>query len=320
VDVVVLGRRDDPAADPNAKDAALPPLLAVEGQGQSLLRLDVHLGAGPLVLAPGAGDRDEEVKGLDARIERFRLQMAGAPQRRQQLEAKIRELEERKRAVLAAAPAKPASGTTWAEASFVPLSKEVGADADAQKLVDAYDQKVTELNLAEAQRQPESCPPPERGEPAFVGAAACAKCHQDATEFWTETKHSRAYDTLVHVNKQFSLDCIQCHVTGWQQPGGVCRIDRTQVGGPGVKGRGVGRRDVQCEDCHGPGSAHVRDAEGGFIRREVPASFCIRCHEAANSPHFDDAKYRPYIVGPGHGQPLAKGQDPRPRPGGPHHE
>jgi len=320
VDVVVLGRRDDPAADPNAKDSGLPPLLAVEGHGQSLLRLDVHLGSGPVALAPSQEDRDQEVKGLDARIERFRLQLADAPQRREQLEAKIRELEERKRALLSAPPQAPPPGSTWAQATFVPLAKEVGADPDAQKLVDAYDQKVTELNLAEAQRQPESCPPPAPGEPAFAGVAACAKCHPEAAEFWTETKHAGAYDKLVHVNKQFSLDCVQCHVTGWQQPGGVCRIDRPQVGGPGFKGKGIGRRDVQCENCHGAGSEHVKDPYAGPVRREVPASFCVRCHEAANSPHFDDAKYRPYIVGPGHGQPLAKGQQPKPRHGGPHHE
>jgi len=320
VDVVVLGRRDDPAADPNAKDPGLPPLLAVEGNGQSLLRLDVHLGDGPLSLAPTAEDRGQELKGLDARIERFRLQLAAAPQRREQLQAKIRELEERKRALLAAPLPQPAPGTKWAQATFVPLTKELGADADAQKLVDAYDQKVTELNLAEARRQPESCPPPAPGERSFVGVNGCARCHEDATAFWTETKHARAYQTLVTVKKQFSLDCIQCHVTGWQQPTGVCRIDRTQVGGPGVDGRGVGRQDVQCENCHGPGSEHVKDGTGAFIQLQVPASSCIRCHEAANSPHFDDAKYRPYIVGPGHGQPLAKGEKPRPRPGGPHHE
>jgi len=320
VDLVVLGRRDDPAADPNAKDPGLPPLLAVEGNGQSLLRLDVHLGEGPVALAPTAEDRDQEVKGLDARIERFRAQLAGAPQRRVQLEAKIAELEERKRAVLAAPPPQPAPGTSWAQATFVPLGKEAGADADAQRLVDAYDQKVTQLNLAEAQRQPESCPPPASDEPAFIGVAECAKCHEDAARFWSATKHAHAYDTLVQVKKQFSLDCIQCHVTGWQQPGGVCRIDRVQASGPGFDGKGVGRRDVQCENCHGPGSAHVKDATGGSIRREVPASFCMRCHEPANSPHFDDAKYRPYIVGPGHGLPLAKGEKARPQPGGPHHE
>src|SRR5207253_1251129 len=173
-----------------------------------------------------------------------------------------------------------------------------------------------ELNLAEARRQPEPCPPASRGELAYVGVAECARCHEDAAAFWTQTKHARAYHTLLTVKKQFSLDCITCHVTGWQQPGGVCRIDMTHLGGAGVDGRGAGRRDVQCEACHGPGSEHVKDPPE-HIRTEVPASWCMRCHEPANSPHFNDAKYRPFIVGPGHGAPLAKGQKPMPREGNP---
>lgn len=318
IDLVVLGSRDDPATDPNLKAVGPPPLLAVEGHGQSLLRVDVHLGRGPLVLAPSAADRDEELKALRARIERFRGQLeSSAPQRRAQIEAKIRELQERQRSVAQGAPAAPKPGTTWAEVSFVPLTKELGDDEAAQKLVAAYDDKVAELNLAEAKRQPESCPPPARGEPSFVGASKCVACHQDATRFWKETRHSHAYATLEAVKKQFSLDCIQCHVTGWQQPGGVCRIDSTEAGGPAVDGHGLGRRDVQCEACHGPGSAHVADGTGAFIRREVPAAFCMRCHEPANSPQFNDAKYRPFVVGPGHGAPLAGGQKPVPPPGTP---
>src|SRR5205814_916565 len=98
-------------------------------------------------VAPVPGAREQELKGLDARIQRFRLQLAAAPQRREQLQAKIRELEERKRAILAAPLPQPAPGSSWAQATFVPLTKDLGVDADAQKLVDAYDQKVTELNL-----------------------------------------------------------------------------------------------------------------------------------------------------------------------------
>ena len=59
----------------------------------------------------------------------------------------------------------------------------------------------------------ETCPAAAKGELAFVGAAACAKCHEDAAAFWTQTKHARAYRTLVTVEKQFSLDCVRCHVT-----------------------------------------------------------------------------------------------------------
>jgi hypothetical protein len=320
VDLVVLGRRDDPAADPNRKDPGLPPLLAVEGHGQSVLRVDVQLGQGALALVPTAADRDEEVKAIDVRIARFRAQATLAPQRREQIEAKVRELEERKKALAGAPIPRPAPGAASAQVALVPLTQQVGSDGDAEKLVDAYDQRVTQLNLSEARRQPESCPAAAKGELAFVGAAACAECHESAAAFWTQTKHARAYQTLVTVEKQFSLDCVRCHVTGWQQPGGVCRIDRTGFGGPGIGGKGVGRRDVQCEDCHGPGSDHVKDVAGAFIRREVPESACMRCHEAANSPHFDDARYRPFIVGPGHGKPLAKGEAPRPLPGGPPHD
>jgi nitrate reductase cytochrome c-type subunit len=301
VDLVVLGHRDDPAVDPDRKDPSLPPLLAVEGHGQSLLRVDVQLGTGPVALAPSGEDRQGEMKALDARIERFRAQIEQYPERKAQLEAKIAELEERKKS-LAGPPPPPPPGTSVATATFLPLTAEAGEDPEAKKLVEAYDEKVTELNLAEAKTQPPACPPPAKGEEAFLGVNACAGCHQAAVEFWKQTRHSHAYATLVTVKKQFSLDCIRCHVTGWQQPGGVCRIDRTEMGGKGIDGHGVGRRDVQCESCHGPGSEHVADPPE-HIRLQVTPPMCMRCHEAANSPHFDYAKYRPQIVGPGHGMP-----------------
>jgi hypothetical protein len=281
-------------------------LLAVEGHGQSLLRVDVHLGNGPLQMLPSEADKQGELKAIQVRIDRFRAQIELVPQRKDQLEAKIRELQDRQRALAAAPLPKPPPGSTWAEASFVPLTANVGADPAVQKLVDAYDEKVSEINLAEAKTQPEACPPAARGELSYVGSQKCAECHEAQAQFWQHTKHAAAYETLVKVRKQFSLDCIRCHVTGWQQAGGVCRIDRTAA-----------RKDVQCEACHGPGSEHVVDDTGGHIKGEVTATVCMRCHEAANSPHFDYLKYKPFIIGPGHGEPLARGQEPRPRPGAP---
>ena len=56
---------------------------------------------------------------------------------------------------------------------------------------------------------------------------------------------------------------------------------------------------------------HAKDPSG-HIATEVPATVCMRCHEAANSPHFDDGRYRPFIVGPGHGRPLRPGEKPHP--------
>src|SRR5260370_10923650 len=105
VDLMVVGRRDDPAVDPNRKVPGLPPLLAVEGHGQSLLRVDVRLGQGPVVLAPSPEDKTEEIDAVEARIERFKTQLQLYPERREQLAAKIRELEDRKKAI----PAAPAA-------------------------------------------------------------------------------------------------------------------------------------------------------------------------------------------------------------------
>jgi hypothetical protein len=314
VDLVVLGKLDDPASDANRKDNA--GLLAVEGHGQSLLRVDVKLGTGPLQLAPSQEDKQGDLELLDSRIARFKQQIENYPDRKPQLQSKIDELQARRDALAKAPLEQPAPGSTWAQARFIPLDSKIPSAEDAQQLVNAYDDRIAALNLAEAKLQPESCAPPGRGEPAYVGVAACAACHESEAKFWSQTRHAHAYNTLVEVKKQFSLDCIRCHVTGWQQPGGVCRIDRTAIGSPAAFGHGMGRQDVQCEDCHGPGGLHADDPSVR-MQSEVPAAWCMRCHEPANSPRFDDAKYRPYIIGPGHGEALAKGQDPKPRPGGP---
>jgi 2',3'-cyclic-nucleotide 2'-phosphodiesterase (5'-nucleotidase family) len=321
VDLVVLGRRDDPATDPDRVDPGPPPILAVEGLGQSLLRVDVKLPAGTpsgVHLAQGSAGKAAELKELDDRIARLRQQARTAPEEMRDLyAAKAREVEQR-RAQIASAHETVPPGAIVVEATFLPLTKDAGEDAAAKELVARYDADVAEMNLRLAKQQPETCPPPEAGEPAFTavsGPQGCASCHETEARFWVKTGHAHAYETLVLAHKQFSLDCVRCHVTGWQQPGGVCRIDRTAAGAPGFLGRGKGRQDVQCEMCHGPGSAHADDPTAP-IQAKVPVAVCVRCHEAANSPHFDDVRYRPYVIGPGHGDPLARGEEPHPRASG----
>ena len=320
VDMVVLGHLDDPATDPDRAEPGPPVLLSVEGHGQSLLRVDLKLPAGAskgVFLAQGEAGKEAELKELDDRIARMRQQARTAPQDMRPLYAdKVRELEQRRAQVASAQQAAPA-GALVVTPTFIGLGPQIGDEPDARALVAAYDDRVAEMNLRLAKEQPESCPAPRRGEPAFTGVSSagrvqgCAECHETAAKFWEKTGHSHAYDTLVSARKQFSLDCVRCHVTGWQQPGGVCRIDRTQVGGPGFDGRGKGRQDVQCEMCHGAGSEHAKDPPG-HIATQVPSTVCVRCHEAENSPHFEDARYRPFIVGPGHGAPLKPGETPHP--------
>lgn len=329
VDLVLLGHRADPAVDADLVVPGAPPLLAVEGHGQSLLRVDVRLTEGPpsapLFLSRGAEGKAQELKALDERIARYVERAQGAAaELKPALEGKIAELRE-KRAQAASAVETAPPGSPVATVRFLPLGADVPDDADAKALVARYDDEVARKNLADAKTLPAACPRPAKGEAAFIGVGtpagpageSCADCHQTEARFWTKTGHARAYATLAKVNKQFNLDCIRCHVSGWQQPGGVCRIDLPDRGGPGVHASGdvfgLGRRDVQCEMCHGPASLHAKDPENAPLDARVPVSTCVRCHEPANSPHFDDAKYRPWIVGPGHGAPLASGEEPGPR-------
>jgi hypothetical protein len=337
VDLLVLGRRDDPARDPNSVQAGPPVLLAPEGNGQTLLRVDLDLrGTGPgapLFVDRGAEGKAEEIAAIDQRLAllRERLVQQGDGLK-ETLEAKVAELERRRGEVALRVEQAP-PGAAVARVLFTALGPTVDDEPAAKALVADYDAKVAAINLAAAQRLPEACPPAPKGTPSFIGVSAevkkgrsCAACHPTEAAFWARTRHARAFRSLVEQNKQFSMDCISCHVTGWQQPGGVCRIDRAQVGGPGLptpadrvgfgfdkqlpERLGVGREGVQCEACHGPASEHLR---GGEMPPRPAASACIRCHEADNSPHFDYARYLPWVVGPGHGEPLPAGQEPRTR-------
>ena len=50
--------------------------------------------------------------------------------------------------------------------------------------------------------------------------ARCQGCHQQAYTWWRGTPHGRAYETLTSRHKEFHLECVGCHVTGYELPGG----------------------------------------------------------------------------------------------------
>jgi len=122
------------------------------------------------------------------------------------------------------------------------------------------------------------------------------KCHKPAIEFWKKTVHAQAWKTLVEVDKQYHYDCIGCHVTGWEKPGGVNLAT--------VEKRGL--VDVGCETCHGPGSKHVDEAGMEDPKTLVlkPAErFCAdNCHTKEHSDTFALVPYLRDILGRGHGE------------------
>lgn len=302
VDLVVAGQAPE-AIGTEWEDGRLlrgpVPVAQVQSRGRSLLRADVSPGpdAAAVQLARGQGDAERELNAQGQRIELLRREL-GTPglsaERKRLLDARLHELVQRSEQLTTQAQQTALQPGTFT-VRFVPVEAALPEDPAVQKIIADYDRDVAELNLAWAKEHGEPCPPPGKGQAAYVGNEACRSCHPAPFTVYEKTGHARAYATLESVQKQYRLDCVACHVIGFQQAGGVCRVDQVD-----------GRKNVGCENCHGPGSLHVADGTGRSVVRPRPGpSVCVGCHTAENSIHFDYARYRPRVLGPGHGAPAS---------------
>ncbi len=200
------------------------------------------------------------------------------------------------RDTLAAEPlAIPKSGPYFTLAQ-TRIAKALACATDVQDDIFGYFRAAGDANVKAAADQPVMAP--AKGKASYVGNAECEDCHDDATQFWEKTVHQRAWETLEERGQQFDYDCINCHVTGWEQPGGSNLAHNENL------------RDVQCETCHGPGSIHV--AAGGeekqfSVWRAPPKEMCAQqCHTLEHSDTFQWEAYMRDIVGEGHGAEFRK--------------
>ena len=159
----------------------------------------------------------------------------------------------------------------------------------AKTMLDFYKRVNDHNKVAFADRQP---PPPEKGEASYVGVETCATCHDEEKKVWDGTAHAHAYATLQKDFKEYNLDCVSCHVTGYGKPGGstVTANAKLQNGG--------------CEECHGPGSNHVKDpTKAGSIQKSPDLGRCTSaCHHPPHVEGFDASVKVANILGPGHGR------------------
>ena len=183
----------------------------------------------------------------------------------------------------------------------VPLDHRFPDSPAMLQLLADYQQQLETMGLAELGLKPQPHPSGLK----FVGSDACADCHSKAFAIWSKTPHAHATDSLVkppndrgHIARHFDPECLSCHVTGWEPQkffpfeSGYLSLQQT----PLLKHNG-------CENCHGPGSAHVA-AESGtekvseaeqLARRTamqlplaggVAEKKCMECHDLDNSPDF----------------------------------
>ncbi len=294
VDLLVAARaKDEIAGEQSRLFRTDPPVAQVQSKGRSMIRVDVWDGTGDKVeLLMGASDKERELQALDERIEMLRAQTNDPtlqPARKELLQQKLVELESRRAAAASEPPPSP-QGKRSLSVRFLPLESSFPQDPAVKAIVDAYDKDVGQLNLEYARTKGKDCPQPAKDEAGFVGNEACRDCHKEAFPIWEASKHAHGLETLVKENKQFHLDCVGCHVTGWQRAGGVCRIDKT-----------AGREGIGCESCHGPGSIHSDEPTLTNIGKGNDPKMCVSCHDRENSPHFDFEKYVTQILGKGHG-------------------
>ena len=235
-----------------------------------------------------AGQLDRQLEDLSAKITAWEKSEKVDPADLEAQRARLAELEKERQAL--DAPSVQADGNALF-ASWIPLPKNAPRDRDVEKLMRKHDKVVNEANkVAFADLEP---PPLGSDDIAYVGSAACSACHQTAYTWWRNHAHGVAYLTLQQRNKEYNLDCVSCHVTGYDQPGGST-VTHNLNGG---------LVNVGCESCHGPGAAHGKDPEKVGIVRDTPASTCLQCHNTQHSDLFDFDAYRKTLVAPGHGLP-----------------
>ena len=152
----------------------------------------------------------------------------------------------------------------------------------------------------------------------FVGVKKCAECHEKAYTIWKTTPHADAFESLKKDTRPgranfgtraFDAECLSCHVTGWH-PQQVLRYESGFINkefATTEADQALSRllKGQQCENCHGPGSRHVKlvgmddlpaaRKEVRVTLAEAKNNLCISCHDYDNSPEYDWDIYWPQV-------------------------
>jgi len=184
-------------------------------------------------------------------------------------------------------PDAPKSGSFYRFA-MKDVREQLGADDTVKAQMLAYYKQVNDANkIAFKDKKP---PPVAKGQPAYVGIETCTNCHEEPRKVWDATGHAHAYATLEKQFKEANLDCVGCHVTGYDKPGGSTVTHVAEL------------KNVQCEVCHGPGSLHAAKPEVAVPVAKPAPDMCLSCHHPPHVHTFDAAAKMAEILGPGHGK------------------
>ena len=285
------GDSNDPPTPPEVVGSTL--VVQAPNHLQALGVVDLFVRDDKFVFADGSNTAAAaERESLAGRIQELEARLAAASASGKTAEADLvarRADLERLRAEQQklSAPSVPAQGSFF-QYHYVEVRDGLGVEPTVHELIGGYYQRVNDHNHEVFK---DKLPPPApAGQSHYVGVEACSSCHKSEREFWDQTRHAVAYPTLSSEHKEFNLDCVSCHVTGYDKPGGstVVHVEKLE--------------NVQCEVCHGPGSRHAdKPLEDKLISIPEQGYCAATCH---HPPHvkadWSAALSWQKIVGPGH--------------------
>ncbi len=261
---------------------------------QTLATLDLFVRDGDFKFKDASGlDQAKKREDLVKRIDDLRGKIAtwekeGKVQRADidARKADLQKLEDEKKTL--DTPPAPTKGS-FLRYSVTEVRDGLGKDDAVGKGLLAYYKNVNDANKAAfAGKLP---PKPGADEPFYAGIDACSECHKSERKFWDKTAHHNAYATLSTQFKEFNLDCVSCHVTGYDKVGGstVAHVEKLE--------------SVQCEVCHGPSGKHASKPAVAVPVPRPGSDMCASCHHPPHVHTFDSAAKMAEIIGPGHGMP-----------------
>jgi hypothetical protein len=168
--------------------------------------------------------------------------------------------------------------------SAVPVTEDLQQAQELVELYKDYQRLVRDANLLEGYPR---FVLPDNFE--YVGSRSCKLCHDYEYEKWrtsgqvfipglarqaaADSRHADAFATLEKVGSDYDPECVICHVVGMRYQSGF--ISPTQT---------AELKDVGCENCHGPGSEHIRSL--GAAETSGPISVCTDCHTPEHSADY----------------------------------
>ena len=159
------------------------------------------------------------------------------------------------------------------------LEEAIEGQEDVSMMLDGYRQSLADEKLVEDF-------PRRTIENVYVGDQACVECHEDECKVLDPTPHEHAWASIKVTNDHNDPECASCHVTGWGESTGFVTEEKT----PHLV-------NVTCEACHGPGEEHV-NVQTPTPNGKLGENYCLKCHDADNSPRFSFDTYWPKIAHP----------------------